>query len=228
MTWRTSAVAVCCSRASRVSVISRAFSIATEDGAITSIAEQSGGFRQGVEDRLEFVSRAADDLEHVASSSLEFQRLLQIGCALAQFAEEAGVLDRYHRLIRERRCKRDLFVSKPLDPRPAQNDDAELRIVPQQRHSQSRAQIAALLYLHVSIVGIARGILDMDSLAFKSHSSRERATIRDKRIGYHEIPEFWLDTEGRNQMVTVLLSSKNVTMIGLAEAGRGLDQHFEH
>src|SRR5829696_8288938 len=65
------------------------------------LAKSSCRFDERIENRLEIESRAADDLEHVGRGSLLLQRLAQVVGALAQFVEQARVLDGDDRLIGE-------------------------------------------------------------------------------------------------------------------------------
>src|ERR1700730_17831463 len=58
-------------------------------------------FDERNEHRLQIESRAADDLEHIASRSLVFERFFEIAGALAQFSEQPRILHRDDRLRRE-------------------------------------------------------------------------------------------------------------------------------
>ncbi len=55
----------------------------------------------GVEHRLHVGRRAADDAEHLGRRRLMLQRLAQLRVALAEFFEQAHVLDGDHRLVGE-------------------------------------------------------------------------------------------------------------------------------
>ena len=60
-----------------------------------------GALDDGVEDRLHVRRRAADDAEHLGCCRLMLQRLAQFRVALAEFLEQANVLDGDHCLIGE-------------------------------------------------------------------------------------------------------------------------------
>src|SRR5687768_316088 len=53
-----------------------------------------GALDDGVEHRLHVRRRAADDAEHLGRRRLMLQRLAQFRVALAEFSEQADVLDR--------------------------------------------------------------------------------------------------------------------------------------
>ncbi len=165
---------------------------------------------------MQIEGRAADDLEHVARGGLVFERFLEVVSALAQFAEQPRVLDSDDRLIGERRCQRDLFIGEPFDAGSVQNDDAKQRIVPEQRHSQTRAQIAPLLRFRKSVFGIGGGVVDMHDPPFECYPPRERASIRHKWVCDHEFSELRVDATRRDQMVASFVPSEHVPMVGLA------------
>ncbi|HEX8809782.1 MAG TPA: hypothetical protein VF760_12395, partial [Xanthobacteraceae bacterium] len=79
-----------------------------EDGYVISAAEPPGALDQRVKHRLQIEGRAANDLEHVGRGGLLLKRL-------AQFAEQARVLNRDDSLIREMLDQLDLPVSERLD-----------------------------------------------------------------------------------------------------------------
>ena len=66
----------------------------------------------GVEDRLHVRRRAADDAEHLGRCRLMLQGLAQFSVALAEFLEQAHVLNGDHRLVGEGFEKRDLLIGK--------------------------------------------------------------------------------------------------------------------
>ena len=55
----------------------------------------------GVEHRLQFAGRAADDLQDLAGRGLLLQRLGELARARLQLLEQPHVLDRDHRLVGE-------------------------------------------------------------------------------------------------------------------------------
>ena len=60
-----------------------------------------GALDDGIEHRLNVRGRAADDAEHLGCRGLMLQRLAQFRVALAEFLEQAHVLDCDHRLVGE-------------------------------------------------------------------------------------------------------------------------------
>ena len=81
-----------------------------------------GALDDGVEHRLHVRRRAADDAEHLGRRRLMLQRLAQFRVALAEFLEQAHVLDGDHGLIGEGLEQRDLLVGERTNLRTA-NDD---------------------------------------------------------------------------------------------------------
>ena len=96
----------------RAACVAKHLPVANADGAAERAAKFDGGRDQRVENRLQIERRSADDLEHVRSRGLKLQRLGKIARARLHLVEQAHVLDRNHRLLRERFDKRDLFVGK--------------------------------------------------------------------------------------------------------------------
>src|SRR5262249_61779375 len=84
--------------------------------------------QQGRENGLQLSRRAGDDFEHLGGCRLLLQRLAEIARALAQFIEEAGILDGDYGLGGEIREQLDL----PLGARPhflAVDDDRADQVV---------------------------------------------------------------------------------------------------
>src|SRR5437016_10328648 len=82
------------------------------DDHVEAIGDQPRIARDGVQYRLEVSRRPADDIQHFRSGRLLLQRLAQRGVALFQLVEQAHVLDRDDRLIRERLQKPKLLFTK--------------------------------------------------------------------------------------------------------------------
>ncbi len=108
--------------------------VAAVDRAITRIAQPGCRFGDGIEDRLQVEGRAADDLEHVAGCGLVFERLLKIARALAQFVEQADILDGDDGLVGEGLEQLDLRFGECFDPVARHGDRAERIAVLQHRH----------------------------------------------------------------------------------------------
>src|SRR5262249_41663240 len=71
--------------------------------------------QHGLEHRLQFTRRRADDLQYLRGRSLLLQRLAEIGGALPQLVEQARVLDGDDGLFRKVADKFDLLVGKGAD-----------------------------------------------------------------------------------------------------------------
>ena len=85
-------------------------------------ANPRGALDDGVEHRLHVGRRAADDAEHLGRCRLMLQGLAQFCVALAEFFEQAHVLDGDHGLVGEGFEERDLFVCERTDFRAANQD----------------------------------------------------------------------------------------------------------
>ena len=81
-----------------------------------------GALDDGVEDRLHVGRRAADDAEHLGGRRLMLQRLAQFRVALAEFLEQAHVLDGDHGLVGEGLEERDLLVRRKAELRVAESE----------------------------------------------------------------------------------------------------------
>ena len=84
-----------------------------------------GALDDGVEDRLHVRRRAADDAEHLGGRRLMLQGLAQFRVALAEFPEQAHVLDGDDRLVGEGFEKRDLFVGEWANFQCGELNDAD-------------------------------------------------------------------------------------------------------
>ena len=84
-----------------------------------------GALDDGVEHRLHVGGRAADDAEHLGRCRLMLQRLAQFRVALAEFLEQAHVLDGDHRLVGEGFEKRYLFVGEGTNLCTADDDQTD-------------------------------------------------------------------------------------------------------
>jgi len=90
----------------------------------------------GIEHRLDIGRRAADDAEHLGCSGLMLQRLAQFCVALAEFFEQAHVLDGDDGLSGEGLQKFYLLIGKRADLDPANDNCADGDAFSQQRRRQ--------------------------------------------------------------------------------------------
>ena len=96
-----------------------------------------GALDDGIKHRLHVRRRAADDAEHLGRCRLMLQRLAQFRVALAEFLEQADVLDSDDGLIGEGLEQRDLFVRERTDFGAANRDRANGNALAQQRRSKN-------------------------------------------------------------------------------------------
>src|SRR4030095_15548805 len=86
--------------------------VAAEDHGHICYAKPRGGRDERVQNWLQIKGRLSDHLEHVTGCGLVFERLLEIACAFAQFAQQPRVLNRDDRLRREALEQSYLLVGK--------------------------------------------------------------------------------------------------------------------
>ena len=98
----------------------------------------------GVEDRLHVRGRAADDAEHLGGCRLMLQRFAQFCVALAEFLEQAHILDGDDRLISEGFEKADLLIRERLDYCSTNNDNTDRLVLAQKRRGEHRSETEAL------------------------------------------------------------------------------------
>ena len=100
------------------------------DAAAVRAAQDAGALRHRVEHRLHVGRRLADHAQDLGGRRLPLQRLLRL-------VEQPRVLDRDHRLVRERLRERDLLVVEAPGGRAKDRDAADGAAVAQQRHEQA-------------------------------------------------------------------------------------------
>src|SRR5262249_266769 len=103
---------------------------------IVGAAKAASRLNERLQNRLEIEGGAADDLEDIGRRSLLLQRLAELARACLYVLEQAHVLDRDQRLIREGRHQVDLFVRERPHGIAQQYDDGS---VAQQRNSEHTA-----------------------------------------------------------------------------------------
>ena len=92
-----------------------------------------------LEHRLGVGDRVADHAQDFRRGLLLLQRLFDVARARLHLVEQAGVLDRDHRLIGESLQERDLTFGERRDFGAAEPDDADGLAVAHQRHRENRS-----------------------------------------------------------------------------------------
>ena len=197
--------------------------VATQDISHFCFAERRGGSDERVEHWLQIEGRAADDLEHVAGRGLVFQRFLQIARAAAQLIEQPGVFDRNHRLVGEGAHQADLLFGERLDPLAREHDDANQRILAQERHPQHCAEFSDLLPGRPGVFGVVSHIHDVHDPAFEGDPAGDRPSARGERLAFDECLELGRISEGRRRSIHVTFAAHDGRRIGFAEPRRSLD-----
>ena len=99
----------------------------------------------------------------------------QLGLAVAQLLEQARVLDRDHRLVREGGGQLDLRVGERLDARAGDNKDTDHRVFAQKRNAEHRAGASKLDRSRKSVFRVLQDVRDMHDPTLQSHSADRRA-----------------------------------------------------
>jgi hypothetical protein len=89
-----------------------------EQVAELGLTDAGGILQHCLEHRLQLTRRTADDLQHLGTRGLLLQRLLQVAPLGLHFVEQAGVLDRDHRLVGETFQEIDLALREGAFCRP--------------------------------------------------------------------------------------------------------------
>ena len=92
-----------------------------------------------VQDRLEIAvprNKTSVCAEHRNSIAHIVEGDAQLGLSIPQFLEQSRILDRDHRLIGETGRELDLFIGERLDARAGNNENADQRVLTQQRNAK--------------------------------------------------------------------------------------------
>src|SRR5262249_28477304 len=100
--------------------------------------------QQGRENGLQLSGRAGDDFEHLGGCRPLLQRLAEIGRALAQFIEEAGILDGDYGLGGEIREQLDLLLCERPHFLAVDDDRADQVVILEHGHGEKRPRAAFL------------------------------------------------------------------------------------
>ena len=120
--------------------------IEREHGAEQPVAQPDYAFDYCVEDRLDIGGRTRNDLEHFGGGGLLVEQFGEFTFARVKLLEEAHVLDRDHRLVREGLHELDLRGSEWLHLASAAPDDSDWHAVADDGDAQIRSIRRATLY----------------------------------------------------------------------------------
>src|SRR5262249_2700458 len=113
-----------------------------------------------LEHRLSVIERIADDAEYPRGRRLLLQRLSKIVRALAQFVEQAAVLDSDDRLIGEARDQLDLLVSEGTNVLAVNADHADELVLLQHRDGHKGPGTA--IFCDRRVGAFRRHVCDLD------------------------------------------------------------------
>src|SRR5262249_24770989 len=113
-----------------------------------------------IEHRLSVIERIADDAEYPRGRRLLLQRLSKIVRALAQFVEQAAVLDSDDRLIGEARDQLDLLVSEGTNVLAVNADHADELVLLQHRDGHKGPGTA--IFCDRRVGAFRRHVCDLD------------------------------------------------------------------
>ena len=179
--------------------------------------------RNRVEHRLHVGRRARDDPQDLGSRCLALERFLR-------FVKQAHVLDRDHRLVGEGLKQRDLlFGERPVFLAP-DHDDADRRVLAQERHREHRA-IPARCRRQDRCLGIASlthlllDILDVDGAALEDRAAADAAGDERMNLGLRRRRQ---RAEMRNAPQTIRVDAPDDGVVGFAQARGAFGDRIEH
>ena len=141
--------------------------------------------------------------------------------------KEPCVLDRDDRLIGDGRDQRDLLLGERLDARAAECDDADQRILADQRYPQHCPLKAELDRFGPGVFEVGRRVLDMHRTPFERRPAGQGAAAQRDRIARLEVPVFCRNPEcGHHAKAVLQLEDK--PEVGLADARRLFQHRIEH
>src|SRR5262249_11778101 len=196
------------------------------------IAKPSGCLNEGIQDRLEVEGRTADGLQHIACPGLEFERLLEISSAPAEFARQPRILHRDHRLCGKVLQQRDLFVGERPHLLAVDDHCAQQNVVLEQPYCDLAADTPELSLLserrNRKISPFLTDLGNLDNSSTARASSQRYAWMWPKSTN----PPRPLDpaqfTGRRSRVKVFTVESKEVTMRRLAKSYRLFEHCVEH
>src|SRR5215831_16610559 len=197
------------------------------DGGHIRLAQPRGRLDQRIEHRPQIESRAADDLEYVGGGGLLLQRFREIVSALAQFFQQARILDGDDSLRGEILDQLDLLIIEGSDLLPIDSDSTNQVVLLEHRHDQKRPSSGNL---GNRLIGIFRSdVSDVCDLPRVSDTVEDtgRATRRNRIalaisgprlrcIVQRDVPEY------------IAFVEQQVAEAGLADANSVLKHSLEH
>jgi hypothetical protein len=144
-------------------------------------ATESGGVAgHGLKHRLQIGRRAGDDPQDLTRGRLLLERLGQLAVATLQLLKEPRVLDRDHRLVRERLEQLDLAVGERADL-VAQNDDRPDRFaLAHQGRGQHGPRVGRQLLARGELMPHGPHVEEMVRLPVDHSPSSQRAAVDRK------------------------------------------------
>ena len=178
-------------------------------------------FEDRVEHRRKVAGRRVDDLQHLGSRGLLFQRL-------PLFGDQPRVLNRDHRLIGEGADEFDLPVGKRFHPKASEDDHASHLALAQQRHAEQGADPTQRNRLGHSVFRIGSQIGDMDDMAFKRGPPGHRRAVGGKRLALNERVERRCIGKGCHHSVSIALAGCHPGSLRIAQPCGGFEQCRQH
>src|SRR4029077_19785041 len=178
-------------------------------------------FDQRLQNRTQIESRPADHFQNVGSCRLLLQRL-------PQFLEQPRILDRDHRLIGKSAGEFDLFVCKRFNAGTVDDEDADERVLTQERNAKHRAVALNPLSFQVGVFRILQHVTDLNRPALQLHTRAKRASIGRQRMRKEKVLCFVWKATRRHHMVALVESAEHYRLFGAAEPRHRLHQRVEY
>src|SRR5262249_40905425 len=166
------------------------------------VTKAASRFNECLQHRLEIEGRAADDLEHVGSSSLLPERLAQLFRARLHLVEQPHVLARDYRLVGEGSDELNLLGSEWAHRISSQRDGPNRHSFPQEWDSKKRAKAARLQGSRIRVFRIDQNVGNMDDFAIKQDTPRHRCSVDSSWVTGHELGLFMRQPVTRLEVVS--------------------------
>src|SRR5262249_11339152 len=120
------------------------------------------------------------------------------------------------------------IYAERFDARSGEGDDADQRILVEQRHTKHCPLIAEPHCFNPGVFGVGRRIFDMHRTPLQDRSARQCPTVRSDRIARLEIPVFCRYPERSNHSAEAVVQPEDESGFGQANARRRCDQPVQH
>src|SRR6516165_7677766 len=151
-----------------------------EEKGMFRLAQARRCLQDCINDWLQLVGRARDDVQHVADRRLIFERFLHLARARLHLVEESRILDRDYRLVGEGLQQCDLLVTERLNNRTPQQEAADGTGIAHKWNTKSGSvsQLTRNLNAQRKFVAGRGKVEHMDHLLIQDGAPRHPASLK--------------------------------------------------